>query len=181
MERVLVGAARRLESPVDAILRRPRVRALLHRRALRAWRGTDTPLIVCWGNINRSAFAAALARHRGQVGAWGGGLHPTHGRPARPDTIAFAATYGVDLGDHRSRLVTPDELKDAPAIFVFDLENIARLAARSPRALARTHLFGALGDDRSVLISDPEHRSTAVFERTAARIARAVDNAQERR
>lgn len=181
VERVLVGVARRLESPAETVLRRPWLRTWLHHRALRAWRATDAPLIACWGNINRSAFAAALARQRGRPGASGGGFHPQHGRPAPDATIARAAAHGVDLADHRSRLLTRDDLKGAPAIFVFDLQNIARVAVRNPRALARTHLLGALDDGGRVLIADPENRPAAVLEQTVAQIARAVDRAEASR
>lgn len=178
---MLVGVARRLERPAGAVLRRPRLRVRLHRRALRAWRTTDSPLIACYGNINRSAFAAALARHRGRPGAAGGGFYPEAGRPAPSATIVCAAAHGVDLADHRSRLLTRDDLIAAPAIFVFDLENVARVAVGNPRALARTHLLGSLDGDPQVLIADPHSRPTTVLEWTVARIARAVDHAEAAR
>ena len=178
IERVLVGVARRLEWPAGKVLGYPWLRSRLHRRALRAWRATDAPLIACYGNINRSAFAAALARRRGRAGAWGGGFHAQHGRPSPEATIAYAAAHGVDLADHRSRLLTRGDLAAAPAIFVFDLENVARVAARKPSALGRTHLLGALDDDPLVLIADPEGRPAAVVEQTVARIAQAVDHAE---
>jgi protein-tyrosine-phosphatase len=181
VERVLVGVARRLESRAETVLRRPWLRTRMRHRALRAWRGTDAPLIACYGNINRSPFAAALARHRGRPGAWDGGFHPQHGRPAPAATIACAAAHGVDLADHRSRLLTRDDLTAAPAIFVFDLQNVARVAARNPTALARTHLLGALDNDPRVLIADPEGRPAAVVEQTVARIAQAVDRAEASR
>ena len=178
VERLLVGVARRLERPAGAVLRHAWPRARLHRRALRAWRATDAPLIACYGNINRSAFAAALARHRGRPGAVGGGFYPEAGRPAPDATIACAAAHGVDLADHRSRLLTRADLAAAPAIFVFDLENVARVAAGNPSALARTHLLGSLDGNPQVLIADPHGRPTAVLEQTVARIARAVDHAE---
>jgi protein-tyrosine phosphatase len=135
-------------------------------------------LIVCYGNINRSAFAAALARDRGRRAARGGGFYPAEDRPAPAATVVCAARHGVELAAHRSRVVSREDLAAAPAIFVFDLENIARLAVRSPRALARTHLLGALDDDPQVLIADPHARSRSVLEQTIARIARAVDHAE---
>jgi protein-tyrosine-phosphatase len=177
-ERVLIAAARRLERPADALLRRSRMRSALHRRAVRAWRATDAPLILCYGNINRSAFAAALARRRGRRGAWGAGFYPAQGRPAPAATIAFATVYGVDLRDRRSRVVTREELAAAPAVFVFDLENLAHVALRNRSALARTHLLGALDEDPRVLIADPHGRPPAVLEQTLARIARAVEHAE---
>jgi len=178
---VLVGIARRLERPAGVVLARPWLRARLHRRALRAWRGTDAPLIACYGNINRSAFAAALARNRGRSGARGGGFFREVGRPAPDATIACAASHGVDLADHRSRRLMREDLAAAPAIFVFDLENVALIAVGNPRALVRTHLLGSLDGDPQVLIADPHGRPAPVLERTVARIARAVDHAEAAR
>jgi len=178
---VVVGIARRLERPAGRVLAHRWLRARLHRRALRAWRGSDAPLIACYGNINRSAFAAALARSRGRPGARGGGFYREVGRPAPDAMIACAATHGVDLADHRSRRLTRDDLAAAPAIFVFDLENVALVAVDNPRALARTHLLGSLDGEPQVLIGDPHGRPTPVLEQTVARIARAVDHAEAAR
>jgi protein-tyrosine-phosphatase len=151
----------------------------LRRRARRAWRATDAPLILCYGNVNRSAFAAGLARSRGRAGARSAGFYPQEGRLSPDATIACAGRYGVDLSDHRSRRATPRDLADAPAIFVFDLGNLARVAMLDPRALIRTHLVGSLDDDPCVLIADPHGRGQAVLEDTLARIARAVEHAEE--
>jgi len=155
------------------------VRGTLRRRAQRAWRSTDAPLILCHGNINRSAFAAALARSRGRAGAHSAGFYPEEGRPSPAATIACAGEYGVSLTDHRSRRVTHGDLADAPAIFVFDLENLARVARLAPLALARTHFLGTLDDDSPMLIADPHGHGQAVLEDTLAQIARAVNHAQE--
>jgi len=155
------------------------LRGPLRRRALRAWRSTDAPLILCYGNINRSAFAAELARSRGRAGAHSGGFYPEEGRPSPQATIECAGRHGIDLTDHRSHRVTQRDLADAPAIFVFDLENLARVAKLAPLALARTHFVGALDAEEPMLIADPYGHGQAVLEDTLARIARAVDHAQE--
>jgi protein-tyrosine-phosphatase len=160
---------------MQALLRRPRVRALLHRRAVRAWGSADAPLILCYGNINRSAFAAALARARGRQGAHSAGFYPVQGRPVPDATIACAKTFGVDLEGHRSARVTRRDTTEAQGIFVFDLENLARVAALDLRALARTHLLGALDDGPRPLIGDPYGRGQEVLERTMAQIARAIE------
>lgn len=153
------------------------LRGRLRRRALRAWRSTDAPLILCYGNINRSPFAAALARRRPGSRAVAAGFYRPGGRPAPEPTVALGARYGVDLSQHRSVEVDAAVLDDADAIFVFDLDNLARLAARRPRALARTHLLGSLGDGREVLIPDPHGHGSAALERAFARIAEAIGQA----
>jgi protein-tyrosine phosphatase len=178
LERILVWIARRLEEPVQDFLARSRIRARLRRRALRAWHGTNAPLIVCYGSINRSPFAAALAQSRGRTGAHAAGFYPQDGRPAPPGTIVGAVGYGVDLSPHRSRRLTRAEVRTAPAIFVFDLQSVARLTVLDPLAIARTHLLGSLDDDPGVIIADPHGRGEAVLDQTLARIARAVEHAE---
>lgn len=151
----------------------------LRQRARRAWRETDAPLILCYGNINRSAFAASLAQGRGRPGARSAGFVTEQGRPSPDATIACAADYGVDLRAHRSRLVTRTDLARARAIFVFDLANLRAVARLAPSALARTHLLGSLDDDARVLIADPHGRGRTVLADTLARIARAVERAED--
>lgn len=174
----MVAVARRLERPAHAILGRPRVRLALHRRAWRAWRATDAPLILCFGNINRSAFAAGLARKRGSAGAHSGGFYPEPGRPSPPATITGAGRYGVDLAGHRSSCVTRADLAGATAIFVFDLENVAQVAALAPSALACVHLVGSLDDDARVLIADPHGCGEVALRQTLERIANALAGAE---
>jgi protein-tyrosine-phosphatase len=156
------------------------VGAVLRRRASRAWRATDAPLILCHGAINRSAFAAGLARQRGRLGARAAGFYPQAGRSAPPATIASAARYGVDLSEYRSAAVTRRELAQARAIFVFDLRNLLGVLARYPPALLRTHLVGSLDDGRDMLIADPHGRGDEVLERTVERIAGAIEHAESR-
>jgi low molecular weight protein-tyrosine phosphatase len=178
LERLLVALAHRLERPAAWVLSRPPVRARVRRRTLRAWRAGDSPLILCYGNINRSAFAAGFAGAHGRASARSAGFYPRDGRRSPATTIACAARYGVDLTAHRSTRITRPELAGAQAIFVFDLENVARVAALDPLALPRTHLLGALDDDPRVLISDPHNRGLEVLERTVARIARAIERGE---
>ena len=59
--RALIAAGRRLEAPIDRLVRWGPIRGRLHTAAVRAWQATDAPLILCYGNINRSPFAAAVA------------------------------------------------------------------------------------------------------------------------
>ena len=144
--------ARRLERPAGWLLGRPSLRACLRRRAVRAWRA-GVPVRAPGGSIVADRFSPAA-------------------------TVACAVRYGVDLSGHRSRRVRRDELRSANAIFVFDLDNVARVAALDPLALARTHLLGALDEDPDVVIANPHGRGDAVLALTLARIARAVEHGQ---
>jgi protein-tyrosine phosphatase len=177
LERVLAALARRAEPPLSRVLALAPLRRPLQRRALRAWRATDEPLIVCTGNINRSPFAAALARRRPGSRARSAGFYPEAGRPSPPATQAAASARGVDLSAHRSVVLDQAMIAGAGAIFAFDLQHLARLLARRPRAWRKLHLLGLLADGPGVLIVDPHGRQQAVLEAVLDQIAAAVERA----
>jgi protein-tyrosine phosphatase len=181
LERILSAGARRVEPLAARLLRRDRVRRVLHTRACRAWRANDAPLIVCYGNINRSPFAEHLARRRPGSEASSAGLYLEAGRPSPPLTVAVAARHGVDLSGHRSVVVDEGMLEDARAVFIFDLDNLARIAARHPVALRKTHLLGALADSGDPMIADPHGYGETVLEEALSQIERAVDWADQGR
>jgi protein-tyrosine phosphatase len=177
LERALAAAARIGERSIGRLLRLAPIRRLLHHRATSAWRATDEPLILCFGNINRSPFAAALARRRAGSRAGSAGFYPQAGRPSPPLTVAGARARGVELDAHRSAIVSDEQLAGAAAIFIFDLENLARVAARRAGALRRMHFLGALAPGGAVLIADPHGRGQAVLEDVLSEIQRAVEYA----
>jgi protein-tyrosine-phosphatase len=175
LERLLAGVARRVSGPVERLLCIGWVRRRLARRAAQAWSASERPLILCYGNINRSPFAAELARVRTGKRPGSAGLFPVDGRRSPDATIEQARRYGVDLSEHRSRLADRGELKGAATIFVFDLENVARIAAQAPGALRHTHLLALLGSDgNAVFIEDPHGREQSVLERAFEQISDAV-------
>ena len=141
---------------LNALARIPPFRAYLHRRAVAALRGARGVLLACHGNINRSAFAAALARDR-----WPGievteaGTYPMGNRPSPPQAIAAARHLGVDLSTHRSTVLTPDMLENTDAIFLFDARNLIETLRLRPSAWRRTHLLAALTYEGPLTIRDP--------------------------
>lgn len=174
LERIATAAARRLQVPAEHILSIPGIRRGLARRALRAWRSTDTPLILCHGNINRSPFAAALARDYQAKSPASAGFYPVAGRCPPELTIVRAAEYGVDLSTHRSAIVEPRQLEGAPAIFVFDLVNLAPIACRWPRALHRTHLLPTLSPTGAPFVPDPHGEPIEILDNALRRISDAI-------
>ena len=177
LERALGATARIAEPTIGRLLRWAPIRRVLHRRALRAWRAADAPLILCFGNINRSPFAAELARRRAGSRASSAGFYPQAGRPSPPLTVTGAQARGVDLAAHRSAIVSDAQLADAPAIFIFDLENLVRVSVRRASALRRTHFVGALAPGGAVLIADPHGRGQAMLADVLDEIQGALEHA----
>jgi protein-tyrosine phosphatase len=58
-------------------------------------------VFVCWGNINRSAFAHASALKYG-LNAASFGLSTSDGQSAFPRAISIAQEFSVDLSQHRT-------------------------------------------------------------------------------
>ena len=152
------------------------VARLLRRRARRALDGGGPFLFLCHGNICRSPFAERLAAKAFDGAVLGSaGHHATPGRASPRHAVAAAAEWDVDLSGHRATALRPEALDEATAVLVFDLRDVAAVARRRPRALRRTHLVGALGDDDGpVLVPDPYGGPPAAFATAYAEIARAL-------
>jgi len=158
---------------------------LLHpfrrRKALAALRGRARPrtlLVVCYGNICRSPFAAALlARELTPLGVdvRSGGFI-SFNRPAPADAIAAAQSHGVDLTKHRSRPVTADVARAADLIVVMDVTQRRLVCERFGRRLSHVILLGDL--DPAVVetraIRDPVDQSRQVFDEVYERVSRCV-------
>lgn len=95
--------------------------------------------VVCTGNINRSPFAAALLRARldesyivTSAGLTANGLIP-------PSSMLKAAKKaGVDLAQHRSRLLTAQDVDTSDLVLCMDRTHPIRIAAISHRAGTNT-------------------------------------------
>lgn len=146
-----------IEAAVRLAASLPLLRRLSARRAQRALREARRVLFVCKGNVCRSPFAhrraAALLPPDVRVASCG--YYPEPDRPCPPVAIEVADELGVDLRSHRSRVLSPELLEEADAVFVFDEDNYLTLRARHPGARRKLHFLGALGPARLPVIRDP--------------------------
>lgn len=120
-------------------------------------------LFVCYGNIMRSPMARILFEHAArnsgltQVSATSAGLHANPGTYAHPHAQVAARALGFPLDRHRSRLLTPEMVSQAHAIFAMDFQNKAELLALYPAARAKIFMLSAYADGKMRFreISDP--------------------------
>ena len=151
----------------------------LTREARSAWAEAGSLLFVCLGNICRSPFAERLAReHLGEDRhVMSAGSYPVPGRHAPPEAVAAAGSFGVDLRSHRSRVLSPELLQQADAVYVFDGANQRAVAREQLSRSGRVHWLGALADEGPLSISDPFGGPPSEYELVYRQIAGAIEAA----
>lgn len=174
------GALRRVRYLPDRLLHPWRRRRA--RRRLASAPAPSTVLFLCFGNICRSPFAEEVFRRRvpdtGPEGveAESAGFYPEAGRPSPAEARCAAARRGVDLTDHRSRVVSPPPSDADPLVVAMD-GGQARRARRSwgtprHRTLVLGDLDPSIPERRRIL--DPFGHPEEVFDEVYGRIDRCV-------
>lgn len=108
--------------------------------------GERRVLVVCTANLCRSPVAAALLAREldGVVDVDGRRWTVTsagttaHRAEPDPDTAAAAALLGVDLGDHRPRVVTAADVHAADLVLTMAREHLRSVVATAPAAWPKT-------------------------------------------
>jgi protein-tyrosine-phosphatase/predicted ATP-grasp superfamily ATP-dependent carboligase len=171
-----------LRAMVRALFRLPE-RSLHPRRQrstvgrLARWPRPGSVVVLCYGNICRSPYAAAVARRRlpagirvGSAGFFG------PDRPAPSEAIAVAAERGVDLSPHRSRQMTANIVWSADLILVMEARQRRRMIERFPTIADRVVLLGDL-DPQPIGrrdVPDPFGQPVETFQLCFDRIDRCV-------
>jgi protein-tyrosine phosphatase len=154
-----------------------------HRRALHvlaALRAPRSIVVVCLGNICRSPYAGhRLDRELSLAGLdavdvrSAGFIQP--GRPSPAAARRVAARRGLDLTDHRSRLVTPSMLREVDLVLAMSPRQRRQLRQEVAGEHGGLHII--LGDldpepiDRRTIV-DPFGEPDEVFEAVYERIDR---------
>jgi protein-tyrosine-phosphatase len=137
-------------------------------------------LVVCYGNICRSPFAAALLAR----GVPNNGLDRTvtsagfvgPGRQPPKHALAVSLARNIDLGSHRSQLVTSTAVKAAELIVVMSADQAILIRQRFAPVGGAILVLGDL-DPKPITartIRDPWGQDLSVFEESYARIERCI-------
>jgi protein-tyrosine phosphatase len=151
-------------------------------RALQAVGVADSFLFICYGNICRSPYAAAVFRRmlpspwQGSVTIRQAGLFG-HGRHSPGRAIEAAFLRGVDLSEHRSTHISPEAMAGVKIVVVMSREQQKVIRAQYPRSGESVLILGDLDplpiDTRTIV--DPYARSAEVFDASYARIDRCLE------
>lgn len=170
--RRLAAAAGRLQ---ERALHPPR--RTLARRALRRGGIPSSILVVCYGNICRSPYAAAVLARRLPPGLpvrvdSAGFIGPDRRPPA--EAVMVGKSHGVRLEGHRSKTITGELVRSSELILVMEPAQALWLRRRYGRTGAVV-----LGDldplpIRTRAITDPFSRDEHVFADAYGRIDRCV-------
>lgn len=166
-----------------------RVYGLLHFKALKYYHASsfmkkrleqqvkksNNILFLCYGNINRSALAEAIATQNSQspeVTFVSAGFHLSENRPADPDMVKTASHHNIDLSHSRSLTINATLINQADIILAMEIEHLNRLSSIHPSAKNKSFLLGTLTANQSgnVEIIDPYGLDTSTFENIFQRI-----------
>lgn len=129
-------------------------------------------VFVCLGNINRSAFASAVAQGLGEPSI-SIGLSTTTGAPAFTQAVIQARRQGVDLQQHKATDFTDYEFIEGDLLFVMEIRHARQLVARGIPSSAIV-LLGTWAVPRRIHLHDPHTLSEAYFETCFGLIESAV-------
>ena len=123
-------------------------------------------VLVCSGNVMRSAFAEAylaklFSSQHGGPAIISAGLDAQPGRPADPIAGNIAQNHKLSLEDHRARALATLELTENDVIFVMERTQVAEATRRYPAHASRIYLLTALNPSLPIDIVDPNGEGPA--------------------
>jgi protein-tyrosine phosphatase len=131
-------------------------------------------VFVCLGNINRSAFAHAVAVRRG-ARAISIGLSTTTGAPAFHKAIKLAPEFGVSLDAHSATDISDYVYTEGDLLLVMEVRHANALVSRGIPARAIS-LLGQWSTPRRLHLHDPHVLGDTYFRTCFTLINSAVAN-----
>jgi protein-tyrosine-phosphatase len=107
------------------------------------------PLVValCTGNAARSVMAGALLADHPEIVVVTRGTHVVEGMPMSMRTRSALVALGVNDHSHRSRQISPDDLREADLVVAMAREHVQFIRRTYPQAAARTATLKRLARD----------------------------------
>lgn len=142
-------------------------------------------LVVCTANICRSPVVAALLKDRlakrglsdwkiSSAGTW---AHIK--RSAARNSIRVMDEYGLDIHDHKSRLIDEPHLHEADLILCMESGHVEALKVEFPEEAQKIFLFTEMSG-HPYSVHDPYGEPFLAFQKMAAEMAGLVDTGLDR-
>ena len=155
--------------------------------ALHEWRraGSGAPkldpavhrvLVICYGNICRSPFAAQLLAHRlPHLEVRSAGLEARDGKPAETAARRVAHRHGIDLDGHAAHRMRAEDVRWADLILGMEGYQGAAVRRRWSEGSSKTFLLADFLSEGPYLIRDPYGQDDEAFADVFDRIELGVD------
>ncbi|MEQ8173782.1 MAG: low molecular weight protein arginine phosphatase [Syntrophomonadaceae bacterium] len=146
-------------------------------------------LFVCSGNTCRSPMAQALLRKaltqdRGtglqEVEVWSAGLWAVPGQPASPEALKAMKSHGIDISQHRTRVLEASLVQEADLILAMTGSQSRQLKDLYPQKGSRIFTLTEFAGNGSIDVVDPYGAGVKVYMGTAEQLKDLIEEVVER-
>ncbi len=151
--------------------------SLIHHKVQKKVKLAKHILFLCYGNINRSALAQAIAEQAmaSDIQFYSAGFHCPDKRPADPNMVEVAANNGIDLASWQSTTLDVELVEKSDLILAMEIDHLDRLITEYPQTKNKAFLLGSLINHSSnVEIRDPYNQESAVYVQVFKQVKEAI-------
>ncbi len=137
-------------------------------------------LFVCTANICRSPVAEGILRDRLQkrgLQEWtvaSAGTWALEVRGASRNSVLLMEEAGIDISDHRSKIVTPEQMQQADLILTMERGHAEALQVEFPQQAHKVYLLTEM-TGRRYNVADPYGNDLPAYQRMVEEVTNLID------